>query len=112
MARINIGFKPGLTNETLMAILSKELPYELTTEKVWGGWFLVLKNNLVSAAVRVKQRKDSTVIEVRGYIHEFYMRLLLIIFIIIPYYIVSLGPAASFAREISNFIRTMPNFQV
>jgi len=109
--RINIGYNPTLTNQKAMDILSKNLTYEINTTKVNSKWFLVIKNNLVSAAVQVKQRKNDTQIVVRGYIHEFYMRLLLIIFIMLPYYIVSLGPAESFAKSIAKFIESSPDFR-
>ena len=111
MVNVNIGHNPSLTHEKAMEIFRKHLQYEVTTEKVWGNYFLVIRDNLVSAAIKVKQKENETIIEIRGYIHEFYMRLLLIIICFIPYYIVWLGPAASFAKEIAKFIETCPDFR-
>ncbi|MHA1125784.1 MAG: hypothetical protein ACTSO7_05445 [Candidatus Heimdallarchaeota archaeon] len=111
MVNVNIGHNPGLTHEQAMEIFKKHLQFEVTTKKVWGDYFLVIKDNLVSAAIKIKQKENKTIIEVRGYIHEFYMRLLLILFCFLPYYIVWLGPAASFAKEIASFIETCPDFK-
>ncbi|MGC9779594.1 MAG: hypothetical protein HZR80_10165 [Candidatus Heimdallarchaeota archaeon] len=111
MVNVNIGHNPGLTQEKAMEICKKHLQFEVTTQKVWGNYFLVIRDNLVSAAIKIKQKDDRTILEVRGYIHEFYMRFLLILFGFIPYYIVWLGPAAKFAKEISKFIETCPDFK-
>jgi len=111
LAKVNIGHNPNLTQEKAIEIFRKHLQFEVTTKKVWGNYFLVLKNNLVSAAIKIKQKEDKTILEVRGYIHEFYMRFLLILFGFLPYYIVWLGPAASFANEIAKFIETCPDFK-
>ncbi len=80
MATISLKQDPSLTYEKLEALLSpfaETKGYEVNYSNALGGYINVKKSGWTGVVVKLKQKKDSTLLRINGYAPSIAVRLLL-----------------------------------
>jgi hypothetical protein len=110
VVKIDIGYRPELTEQKILEILQKNLPYKVELWKAIGSGVSVWKNTFLGAIVKVKQSAETTILSVEGNPPSIIIRFICCIFGFICGLILLFVMSGNFAHKVSEEIRHIPEF--
>lgn len=111
MVKIAIGKRPDLTYELLEGILQKNLSYRVDMWQGLGKGVSIWKNELLGAIVKIKQEPHTTYLICEMNPPSLIIRLICCLFGLVLGLIILFLASGSFARQVAEEIKLMPEFQ-
>lgn len=112
LVKIDIGNKPELTDQKIMEILQKNLPYKIEMWQGLGSGISIWKNTLIGAIVKIKRRDDKTILSVEMNPPSLLIRLLVCIFSLFCGLLILFFISSGFAKNVAEDIKKIPEFQI
>ncbi|HUU78407.1 MAG TPA: hypothetical protein VMX55_08665 [candidate division Zixibacteria bacterium] len=111
MVKIDIGYKPTLTDEAIMEILKKNLHYKIEVWPLIGSGISIWKNTFIGAIVKIKRSDQRTILSVEMNPPSAIIRIICCVFGLVCGLILLFLISGNFAKQVANEIKKIPEFQ-
>lgn len=109
--KIDIGYKPNLTDEKIMEILKQNLPYKISKWYLYYSSISIWKNSFIGAVVKIKRTDQKTILSVEMNPPSIIIRIVCCVFGLALGLLCLFLISGSFANRVAKDIKKIPEFQ-